>query len=122
MRLRISSCLLLCALWFALPGFAHMASVTSYPVGDLGLQVVDSGGLVIDKSDNIWFAARFQPTASTRPALCRLDPVRGRVITFRLPTIIEEVGALAYDAPRNIIWFADSGGIGSASSASSSAH
>jgi len=116
MRLRVSSLALLVALWLAMPGLAQvsgipeLAVIVSYPVGELGLQI-DYGGIVIDKGWNVWFAARFLPdTVASRPALCCLDLWKGRVATYRLPVAIEEVGALAYDAPRNIIWFADSYG------------
>jgi len=109
MRLRVSVFVLLAAaLW--LTGSAYAEKITSYPVGNLGLTVVEDGGLVIDKSGFIWFAAEFTPAVPVRPALCYLDPVKKRVISYRLPTVIDYVGALAYDAKRNIIWLVDSAG------------
>ena len=106
MRLRIFLCLLLAASCVSVQ--ADAALVTTYWVGfDLGLSLRFGGGLAVDKTGDIWFGARFDQATPRRAALCRLDPDKDRVTHYRLPTNIDEVGALAYDAPRNIIWFAD---------------
>ena len=106
-------CVFIAALLVAIStvGSLNAATIVSYPVDNLRLDVVEKGGIFADKSGNIWFAARYLPgTVSTRPALCRIDPIRNKLYRYILPTMIDEVGALAYDQPRNTIWIADSAG------------
>ena len=113
MRLRISVCLLLmAALWIVPPTVAAVApNVISYRVGAaLGLDLPFGGGMIVDKTGDIWFAARYTRANPTLPALCRFCPNEKKITTFKLPIGIREAGALAYDAPRNTIWVADSAG------------
>ena len=113
MRLRVVPYLLLICL-ISIAASTYAAQVTSYRVGeDARLDLTNFGGLIVDKGGNIWFAAIYDPGIIwppdvSKPALCRLDPKNGRVITYILPSAIGEPGALAYDAPRNVIWIADS--------------
>ena len=107
MRLKVLI-FVLAATAICIAGSAQSAVFTSYPVGNLGIDLVYGGGIILDKAGNIWFAAEYEKAIPTRPALCRLDTTKNRVYTFLLPTSIGVVGALTYDAPRNLIWIADS--------------